>query len=495
MRFRILALILIILLILGCVERGNLPKQTPVVTPTEEEREQINQKGEIIPTRSEISKAVRPTPKVTGTIYGTSTQRESSLYSLEVPPGVEYEWIDLNETLGTITVNGKTYKTGILGKMYVPKEIELNRDYPIYLLLSRNPEVSELALFGGTLCISPSFVLDILNERLDLYLHLGVGGVAFGHYCWDKFTKHWFIRNIYSKSGFNLSCKIDDRLYTVNLSELNPNEWQVYRIYLMMKTPRENPNVALKQSLKNELSAISESYDGLWIPIQDDKIGLWIERLEDNEYLAELYLNELTLRICAPGLGVVFGIPPSVELWIHASGGINDWDQYPKHKQIVVFTLSEKPPESSWKRIEVFKVRFDKLRPYVTSVETIENGNLEGIVMSDEKVVQWVYPELYYVKVKGTLTIDYNYQKSVNITLYYTKSKGFKKGEKVIGFVKLVTIKTTEKPIVYLSAIGNCYWIDRILPPWITNVTVQTTPTPEFVPTGISTEQPIISIS
>jgi len=54
-------------LILGCAEKGNITKfnQTPVVTPTEEEKEQVNRNGSvIIPTQPEKS-AVKPTQKLT----------------------------------------------------------------------------------------------------------------------------------------------------------------------------------------------------------------------------------------------------------------------------------------------------------------------------------------------------------------------------------------------------------------------------------------------
>ncbi|RLI85110.1 MAG: hypothetical protein DRP01_06940 [Archaeoglobales archaeon] len=54
-------------MILGCAEKGNITKfnQTPVVTPTEEEKEQVNRNGSvIIPTQPEKS-AVKPTQKLT----------------------------------------------------------------------------------------------------------------------------------------------------------------------------------------------------------------------------------------------------------------------------------------------------------------------------------------------------------------------------------------------------------------------------------------------
>lgn len=352
-------------------------------------------------------------------------------------------------------------KTGILGKMYVPTKIEPDREYPIYLLLSRNPEVSELTLFGVTFCLSPSFIFDILNKRIDLYIHSGIGSVAFGKYSWDCYTEHWFIKNIYSKGGYSVSYNIDERLYTVSLSDLKPGDWQVYTITLKVKTQDENPDLMIRQSIKDELSP-KKGYGGLWIPILNDKVGLWIEEREDNVYLAGLYMNELTFRVCAPGLGIVIGFPPSV--WIHASGGINEWDYWISHKKLaeIPLSLEEKPSESSWKRIEVFEVRFDRLKPYTKHIETIENGYFEGIALSDEKLAEWVYPQtLYYIKVNGTLKVSDNYQKQINTALYYTKEKGFKKGDKIVGFVKLVTIRTTKEPVTYLSAIGEGYWIAK----------------------------------
>jgi len=271
------------------------------------------------------------------------------------------------------------------------------------------------------------------------------------------------MRNIYSKGGYNVSYEIDDKLYAVSLSDLKPNEWQVYNISIKVESQNKNPTLAVEQSIKSELFP-SESYNGIWIPIQDDMIGLWVEKMSDSTYLAELYMNEFKFKVCAPGLGIVFGLPPSMEFWLHAGFGINYWDLLLKHKKLaeVEFGLAEKPSESSWKKIEVFRVKFDRLKPYVAHDETIENGNFEGIALSDEKLVQWVYPQtLYYIKVNGTLTIDDNYQKSINTTLYYTEKKGFKKGDRIVGFVKLVTIRTTKEPITYLSATGNGYWISK----------------------------------
>ena len=472
MRFKILAVVIILCLVtLGCVKENKI---FTIANHTETKKFKVIL-ATVTPkpiTTKEIVKQQKfrnvSNSKFSKTII-TNFQNNNSQYKLKTPLNTEYEWIDLNESLKNITINGTTCETGLLGEMYVPKEIKPDEKYPIYILLSRNPKVSNFAIAGVTLCISPSFVIDLLNKRIDLYIHLGAGRVFAGKYSWDIITKHWFIRNIYSESGFNLTCKIDDKLYAINLSELKPNKWQVYRICLTVKTPEENPKIALEQSLKNELS-LSKSYTGLWIPIQDDKVGLWVERLGNNKYLAKLYMNEFDLRICAPGLGVVFGIPS--ELWLHVGLGINGWDCYLWHKQLAIFTLAEKPPESSWKIIDTFKIRFDKLRPYVSETETIENGKFEGVVISDEKLVQWIYPTLYCVKVKGTLTIDDEYQRPVNTTLYYTEKKEFKKGDKITGFVKLITIKTTEKPINYLSAIGEGYRINKL----------QTTPTPKMTP-------------
>lgn len=120
-----------------------------------------------------------------------------------------------------------------------------------------------------------------------------------------------------------------------------------------------------------------------------------------------------------------------MEFWLHAGFGINYWDLLLKHKKLaeVEFGLAEKSSESSWERIEVFRVKFDRLKPYVTHDVTIENGYFESVALSDETLAKWAYPQtLCYIKVNGTLTIDDNYQKSINTTLYYTEKKGFKKG-------------------------------------------------------------------
>ncbi len=471
MKLRVyIVIILLCTLILGCTQEAkNISINNTIKTPTKS-------KEEISQTTNETTSLTKQTiitltPKIeqqkNTTVNTSKTIKQSVVlqYDLRIPSNTKYEWIDLNESLGVITINGTTYETGLLGKMYVPKKIQPDKEYPIYLFLSRSSNISELVITGVTLCISPSFVIDVLNEKLILYLHFGIGGVL-GEYYWDKYTKHWFIKNIYSKGGYNISYDIDNKLYAVSLSDLKPNEWQVYNISIRVETQRENQDLALEKSIKNELLQ-SESYGGIWIPIQDDVIGLWIEKTSDNTYLAELYINELKFKICAPGLGIVFGFPPSVELWLHAGFGINHWDMLRTHKILAEaeFGLTEKPSESSWKRIEVFKVRFDRFKPYTAHNETIENGYFEGFALSDEMVAQWVHPQkLYYIKVDGTLKIDDKYQKSINTTLYYTEKKNFKKGDRVVGFVKLVTIRTTKEPITYLSATGKGYWINKPSP-------------------------------
>jgi len=423
---------------------------------------------------------------------------------LKIPANVEYEWIDLNKTFEIVNVNGLSYKTGIFGKMYVPRKIKPNRSYPVYLLLSRNSNVSELALFGVTLCISPSFVFDIPNKRVDLYLHLGVGGVLFGHYFWDRFMKHWFIKNLYSGSGFNISCSIDKNLSNLNINGLNSSKWNIYKIVITVKTPRKRSYIALKQALESELHTYNMEQVELWEPIQDSNMGISVENLGNNVYIVKLLLNELDVRICAPGIGIVFSPYPS-ELYIHLGIGTNGWDTYMRHIRLCGYSLAENVPESHWKVIKVFKVKLDKSRPFVTEIETIENGYFEGFVTSNEKSVQWIRPPIYCVKVNGTF-IDGNLCKSVdNITLYYPTRMGFRKGSRIIGFVKLVTLQTSSRPSTYLSAIGKNYWVNET-PPWIvavnttvTNTTVQPVQTPiptvtiEKVITNVSGEKFIVS--
>jgi len=186
MKLRIcIAIIFLCALILGCVQESkNVTINNTITTPTESEGDT----SQAVNKTKSISKltTITPTPKIEqkNAIANTSKTIGQIIlqYSLKTPPDTEYEWIDLNESLGVIVINGTTYETGLLGKMYVPKEIQPDREYPIYLLLSRNPEVSELAVAGITLCGSPSFVIDILNKKLDFYIHFGIGGVFGKHY-------------------------------------------------------------------------------------------------------------------------------------------------------------------------------------------------------------------------------------------------------------------------------------------------------------------------
>jgi len=89
-----------------------------------------------------------------------------------------------------------------------------------------------------------------------------------------------FIRNIYSKGSYNVSYEIDDKLYAVSLSDLKPNRWQVYNISIKVESQNKSPTLAVEQSIKSELFP-SESYNGIWIPVQDDMIGLWVEKMSD----------------------------------------------------------------------------------------------------------------------------------------------------------------------------------------------------------------------
>ena len=225
MKVRTLLIVILVLcsLTLGCVQEYKAPQlkvnySEYTTTPTKNVKAKT---VATVTTTQTIILSTTPilTPVTVVVTPETTTQQSqkfsSSKLSLEIPPDTEYEWIDLNESLSVITINGISYETGLLGRMYVPKEIKPDKKYPIYILLSRNPEVSELALLGVTLCVSPSFVIDVLHKKLDFYIHFGVGGVVLGKYYWDECVKHWFIGNIYSKSGVNLSCKIDEKLYAI----------------------------------------------------------------------------------------------------------------------------------------------------------------------------------------------------------------------------------------------------------------------------------------
>jgi len=373
---------------------------------------------------------------------------------LSIPQDSEYMWTDLNESLRTITTEGLTYETGLLGKSYIPKEIEPNKVYPVYILLSRNPEVSTLATVGWSFCVAPAFDIDVINKKFDLYLHFSTGP-HFSDKFFERWMKHWFL---WGNDKVKISYKIDEKLYNISLTELKPGEWNIYKIEVKAETP-EIVDVAepLKFSVESDLGTLGEGFWWQW----NDNLGIWVEGKYDT-FLVGVHQREFNrIKICL-GPSIVLGVP--TELWLHFGIGFGgdeeDWDEEIRHRYLTIIPLAmaEKPSECDWVRIDWFEVKVGN-DGYVKHLEKHENGYLNATATSDEREAEFTIlgEKVYSVTVSGTFKSDYGSQ-TVNATLYYLGNKNIKRGDSIEGYVKLVTLLSRE-PEVFISALEDCYWI------------------------------------
>jgi len=413
------------------------PTETPILTQT-------------------LQPCVYETPVISSLEKSPPALIKTQPTKLSIPKDSEYMWVDLNESIGTITVEGITYKTGLLGRAYIPKEIEPNKVYPIYILLSRNSEISTLAIAGISFCITPAFDIDVTNKKFDLYLHFSVGA----HFS-DKFLeiwkKHW---HLWSNDKVKISYKVDEKLFSISLTELKPGEWNIYKIEIKAEIP-ESADVAepLKFSVESNLGALGESFWWQW----KDNLGIWVEKKYGTTFLVGVYQREFNrVKIC-PGPSIVVGVP--TELWLHFGIGFGedeeDWDEEVEHIRLleIPLAMAEKPSECEWDRIDWFEVKVGG-DGYIKHLERHENGYLTATATSDEREVKYVTIDgerVYSVTVRGTFKNDYGSQ-TIEATLYYLGKRNIRQGDHLEGYVKLVTL-LYGKSKAYISALEDCYWI------------------------------------
>lgn len=431
------------------LEHTSTPKQTslststitPIETPT------------LVPT---LQPSVNETPIISPEKPSLPTSIKTQPTKLSIPQDSGYTWVDLNESIETITIEGTTYKTGLLGRAYIPKEIEPNKVYPIYILPSRNSEASTLAVAGISFCITPAFDIDVANEKFDLYLHFSVGA----HFL-DKFlemwNKHW---HLWSNDKVKISYKVDEKLFSISLTELKPGEWNIYKIEVKAEVP-ESADVAepLKFSVESNLGTLGESFWWRW----KDNLGIWVERKYGTTFLVGVYQREFNqVKIC-PGPSIVVGVP--TELWLHFGIGFGedeeDWDEEVEHIRLleIPLALAEKPSECEWDRIDWFEIKVGR-DGYINHLERHENGYLTAAATSDEREVEYVTicgKKVYSVTVSGTFKNDYGSQ-IIEAILYYLGKRNIRQGDHLEGYVKLVTLPYG-KSKTYISALEDCYWI------------------------------------
>gem|GEM_PF-5236626 len=209
-------------------------------------------------------------------------------------------------------------------------------------------------------------------------------------------------------------------------------------------------------------------------------MGIWIERKYDFTFLVGVYQREFNrIKFCV-GPSIVLGSPN--ELWLHFGLGFGeeeeDWDEIINHTYLVTLplALSEKRSECGWVRIDWFEVKVGK-DGYMKNLEVHENGYLDAVATSDEKSMKFTIlgKEIYSVKVKGSFKSDYGLKVVDELTLYYAGKRDIRKGDKIQGSVKFVTLPYN---VCFLSALGECYWITKgekevsVLPVTTKNVTI-----------------------
>ena len=461
-RMKLILILFSVLLILGCVEQTTFNNTAPNTIPKYASTPERTPTSPLTTVKPTETPSLTPTLQVTETPEKQSPTPVKTQAKLDIPGDSEYVWVDLNESIRTITIEGTTYETGLFGKAYVPKEIEPGKVYPIYILLSRNPEVSTLATIGWSFCIGPAFDIDIVNRELDLYLHFSTGPHAFDNF-FEVWKKHW---HLWSSGSAKVSYKIDEELYSLSLSELKPGEWNVYKIEVKAEIPDDEETEQLK--IERSLGTLGEGFWWQW----KDNLGIWIERGYDNIFLVGVYQREFNqIRIC-PAPSIVVGMfPAELELWLHFGIGFGgdeeDWDEEINHTKIleIPITMAERPSECNWDRIDWFEVKVSK-DGYVKYIENHRSGFLHATATSDEREEEFtVFGEgVYSVTISGTFESNYG-SETLSTTLYYLGKKNIKRGDTIEGYVKLVTSEKEK----YVSALEDCYWI-------VTNKTVVVLP-------------------
>lgn len=171
------------------------------------------------------------------------------------PPEPDYEWIDSGDKLCTLTFEGIEYEPNIVVGAYVPEEFEVEKDYPVYLYVTRLTEDSDVSviafdtstgnMFGVNACAGISAEVGS-PKGLSWYIHLGIGYTAFGRTYWDSlWVRHIPISGsplALSTEAFEAgSVKISPELISYErVSDIPYKEWDgPYTTYITVELAQE----------------------------------------------------------------------------------------------------------------------------------------------------------------------------------------------------------------------------------------------------------------
>ncbi len=133
LRVAILVLPIIVVSIACCSQEGHLRDNVAGRTGTfsSVKPDHTTTIASVTTTISKSHDVAKTTTTITPTTTTSVPREYSANRELDIPPNTEYEWIDLSNGLKTVTIEGRTYRTGLLVKAYVPKVIEPGKVYPI----------------------------------------------------------------------------------------------------------------------------------------------------------------------------------------------------------------------------------------------------------------------------------------------------------------------------------------------------------------------------
>ena len=100
-------------------------------------------------------------------------------------PEPKYVWITTNETFLYVSYEGVNCSAGLVFGLYLPQDIELNKNYTVYIYITRVFEQSNITLPIATLPVELCIGVGI-KPLLGKYLHFGIGLLC----VWDKWMLH-----------------------------------------------------------------------------------------------------------------------------------------------------------------------------------------------------------------------------------------------------------------------------------------------------------------